>query len=285
MQQPHFDETNKYKKAVDLANEYQCDVCRHRGPIEAYPPFPIVENIEAAFTILRDPKVVLQEEFLCYHSRAKLPEVALGIGVSMSRLPRTGEIRSVTPTLDLLSLKAFTKQKIRKSVEGERFTHWLPLYFGEKQPFEVTIQEQDPVSKEYIQKTQRIDPHERFMKLFRHSLCFIAKGSTTKTLNAEMVMEVMPKLIITHMVEMAGERKHISILALRRLVNFVRLFRIAIDVVPGVKELIDGKLKAFKEDESLRVKDHCGTLGDLLAMAIVSDEYSLTDFLDAYLEE
>lgn len=134
----HFDETNKYKKAVDLANEYQCEVCRHRGPIEAYPPFPIVENIEAAFTILRDPKVVLKEEFLCYHSRAKLPEVALGIGVSMSRLPRTGEIRSVTPTLDLLSLKAFTKQKIRKSVEGERFTHWLPLYFGEKEPFEVT---------------------------------------------------------------------------------------------------------------------------------------------------
>lgn len=203
----------------------------------------------------------------------------------MSRLPRTGEIRSVTPTLDLLSLKAFTKQKIRKAVDGERFTHWLPLYLGEKEPFEVTTQKQDAVSKEYVQETHRIDPHERFMKLFRNSLCFIAKGSTTKTLNADMVMEIMPKLIITHMVEMAGERKHISILALRRLINFIRIFRIAIDVVPGVKELIDDRIKAFKDDESKRVKDHCGTLGDLLSMAIVSDQFSLTDFLDAYLEE
>ena len=55
----HFDESNKYKKAVDLANEYQCDICRHRGPIEAYPPFPIIDNLEKAFTILRDPKTVL----------------------------------------------------------------------------------------------------------------------------------------------------------------------------------------------------------------------------------
>ena len=94
----------------------------------------------SAFVIVRDPKAMLAEEFLCYHSRSKLPEVSLGIGVSLSRLPRTGEIRSVTPTLDLLCLRAFTKQKVRKSIENERFTHWLPLYFGERQPYEVTIQ-------------------------------------------------------------------------------------------------------------------------------------------------
>ena len=78
-----------------------------------------------------DAKSILKEEFLCFHSRNKLPEVSLGVGVSLSRLPRTGEIRSVKPTLDLLSLRAFTKQKVRRSIDGERFTHWLPLYFGE----------------------------------------------------------------------------------------------------------------------------------------------------------
>jgi hypothetical protein len=88
---------------------------------------------------------MLAEEFICYHSRSKLPEVSLGIGVSLSRLPRTGEIRSVMPTLDLLSLRAFTKQKVRKSIENQRFTHWLPLYFGEREPFET--------SKQYFDET------------------------------------------------------------------------------------------------------------------------------------
>jgi len=105
----HLDDKNKYKKAVDEANAFKCTSCRHRGPIEPFPAFNERENDESAFVILRDPKVMLAEEFLCYHSRSKLPEVSLGIGVSLSRLPRTGEIRSVTPTLDLLSLRAFTK--------------------------------------------------------------------------------------------------------------------------------------------------------------------------------
>ena len=79
-----------------------------------------------------------------------------------------------------------------------------------------------------------IKPRERLVQLLKHSLSFIAKGSTTKELTSDIVLEIMPKLIITHMVEMANERKHISIMALRRLINFIRLFRLCIEIVPGV---------------------------------------------------
>mmetsp|Transcript_5878 Transcript_5878/g.7104 ORF Transcript_5878/g.7104 Transcript_5878/m.7104 type:complete len:228 (-) Transcript_5878:3533-4216(-) len=140
---------NKYKKAVNDANAFKCTTCRHRGPIEPFPAFNEREVEEDAFVQLRNAKDLLKDEFLCYHSRNKLPEVALGIGVSMSRLPRTGEIRSVTPTLDLLSLRAFTKQKVRRSIDNVRFTHWLPLYFGESQPYDTTIEIQDPRTKEF----------------------------------------------------------------------------------------------------------------------------------------
>jgi len=58
-----------------------------------------------------------------------------------------------------------------------------------------------------------------------------------------MVLEILPKLIITHMVEMANERKHISILALRRLINIIRLFRLCIELVPGVMTTINDKIK------------------------------------------
>jgi len=73
---------------------------------------------------------------MCYMTRDNLKAGSLGIGVSVTKLPRTGEIRTVKPSLDLLSLKAFTKQNIRKSMDGEKFTHWLPLYFGESEPYE-----------------------------------------------------------------------------------------------------------------------------------------------------
>lgn len=74
---------------------------------------------------------MLADEMVCFHTKSTLMDSTLGIGVSLSRLPRTGEIRSVTPSLDLLSLRAFTKQSVRKSIDGVKFTHWLPLYFGE----------------------------------------------------------------------------------------------------------------------------------------------------------
>jgi hypothetical protein len=74
---------------------------------------------------------------VCYHSKVPLSETTLGIGVALTRALKTGEVNKVFPTLDLLCNKAFTKQNIRKSIAGESFNFWLPLYFGESQPYEV----------------------------------------------------------------------------------------------------------------------------------------------------
>ena len=105
----NLDERSKYEKAVLAANEFRCEECGHQGQGTPKPAFNEREADEASFIVMRDPKTLLADELICYHSRNKMPEVSLGIGVSLSRLPRTGEIRSVTPTLDLLSLRAFTK--------------------------------------------------------------------------------------------------------------------------------------------------------------------------------
>ena len=113
----------------------------------------------------------------------------------------------------------------------------------------------------------------------------MTKGNAHKDLTADMVMEIMPKLIITHMVEMANERKHISILAIRRLINFIRLFRLCIELVPDVMAIINEKIAMFKNEEAKRVKDFTPSLGDILAISIVSNDFNLNDFLEAYLEE
>lgn len=54
-----------------------------------------------------------------------------------------------------------------------------------------------------------------------------------------MVIEVMPKLIITHLVELADEKKHVSIIAIRRLFNFIRLYRLLISLQPDTLNLIN----------------------------------------------
>jgi hypothetical protein len=133
-------EIEKYKKEVENANAYKSNLSRHRGSIEPFPTFNDREKIIGDFILLEDPHSLLEKEFVCYHTKTPLSEASLGIGVSLSRLPRTGEICNVNPTLDLLSLKAFTKHKVRTSIAKERFTHWLPLYFGEKKPYEVKKQ-------------------------------------------------------------------------------------------------------------------------------------------------
>ena len=58
----------------------------------------------------------------------------------------------ITPTLDLLSMRAFVKQKVRHSLSNEKFSHWLPLYFGEKEIIEVKRKVYDPQSKKFEEK-------------------------------------------------------------------------------------------------------------------------------------
>lgn len=126
-----YTQTKAAKVEVDNANAFKCPLCKHKGPIEPYPKFNEKEQDIQNFYIIRDPKKILQEELVCFHSRVCIPDASLGIGVSITRLPRTGEIRNVTPTLSLLGLRAFTKQRVRHDISNEKFSHWLPLYFGE----------------------------------------------------------------------------------------------------------------------------------------------------------
>jgi hypothetical protein len=274
-----------YKIAIDAANEFKDPQSKHRGALEPWPAFNKKEKDENEFKLLKSPKEILGEEFICYHTRNKLPMTSLGIGVSLSRLPRTGEIRSVTPTLDLICIQAFIKHKLRKSISNQRFTHWLPLYFGEEKPFEVKKQVYSEENKQYETETYTVNPRERFVKLLDHSLSFLTKGNTKKGLTPGMALEVMPKLIITHLVDMVNEKNHISIIAIRRLINFIRLFRMLIELKPEVSKTIDERLKTFIDHADKRIKDHAPALGDLLAFVTVSDSINLGDLLDAYLEE
>jgi hypothetical protein len=235
--------------------------------------------------MIKSPDELLRDELICFHTKMKLKESTLGIGVTINRLPRTGEIRMVTPTLDLISMRAFIKQKVRHSLSNEKFTHWLPLFFGEKDEFEEKRKVYDAKEKKWEQKPVTINLHDRFMKLLLKSMCFIYTGSTRKQFKPQMIMEMMPKLIITHVADLIQEVRHVSILAIRRLINFIRLFHLLIDKYPEIGEEIDRKIEQFIKEPEKRHKDHTSSLGDLLSFVSISQKYTIQDIMPLYLEE
>ena len=84
---------------------------------------------------------------------------------------------------------------------------------------------------------------------------------------------------------MISEQRHISILAIRRLMNFIRLFRLLLDLFPETEIEINRRIEEFIKDPAKRHKDYCSSLGDFLSMATVSQKYKIEDILSAYLEE
>ena len=146
--------------------------------------------------MLKTPEELLAEELTCFHTKLRLRDATLGIGVSISRLPRTGEIRNITPTLDLLSMRAFVKQKVRHSLANEKFTHWLPLYFGEKDIIDTKRSVYD--QGKFEQKIVKVNCKERQLHLLKKSMSYICSGSTRKPFQPKMILQVLPKIIITH---------------------------------------------------------------------------------------
>ena len=100
-----------------------------------------------------------------------------------------------------------------------------------------------------------------------------------------MVLQVLPKLLVTLVVEMMQESTHTSIQALRVFVYFYRLFGLLLERYPEVRKELDQRIALFKEDESNRVKDKCSSLGDLLTYSLISEKHSLTSILQEYLGE
>eukprot|EP00831_Metopus_contortus_P031985 TRINITY_DN25959_c0_g1_i1.p1 TRINITY_DN25959_c0_g1~~TRINITY_DN25959_c0_g1_i1.p1 ORF type:complete len:1431 (-),score=259.64 TRINITY_DN25959_c0_g1_i1:38-4204(-) len=254
------EKSSEIRKAVKQANEFVLPDIGHRGPLSPWPPFVSKEKETdpSSYKLKKTEKELRMEELLCFHTKLPISETYLGVGVSIARLPRTGEIRSVEPTLDLLSLKAYMKEGLRHSLDNVAFTHWLPLYFGMKP--------------------------EVVLLLANKALGMICKGSTRK-FEPKFIVDVFPKLMVTLVVNMMEQKEHTSLKALRALIYFFRLFVMMLDQHPELYSNIDEMLGKFKDDEKNRVKDVTPNLGNLLSFLTVSKKYKWSDLMLPYLEE
>jgi hypothetical protein len=174
--------------------------------------------------MVKSPKELLGEELTCFTTKMHLREATLGIGISLKKSPRTGRIQYVNPTMDLMSMRAFTKLKVRRALAGETFTHWFPLYFGENEKYETEEKVWDDKEQDMVTIKKSIDTKERFETHLKKGIAFITNGSHHKEYTLKNVLELLPSLINTHVVDMMKDNRHVSILAVRRIINFIRVF-------------------------------------------------------------
>ena len=100
------------KKEVEALSEFKCSSCKHSGSSNPYPPFPKIEKKDTKLT-QQQYKEEKKKEICCYHRKTSFEENPLGLGISITKIPRTGEIKAVTPRFDFISFKTYTKEGLR----------------------------------------------------------------------------------------------------------------------------------------------------------------------------
>lgn len=119
------------KKAVKAANAFKCRKCKHGGKLSCWPVFSLKESDAEQYKIHEeDENNIIKKELICYHTKLHFTDNQLGLGLKISKIPRTGNIREAETFYDYISVKAFLKESINRTSTNERLTHWLPVYFG-----------------------------------------------------------------------------------------------------------------------------------------------------------
>ena len=255
------DKEASIKKQVQASNTYSCPNknCKHGGKLACWPPFNVNEVDMEKFKIMETEKSIFQKELFCFHTKLSAKETCLGIGISITRIPRTGAINQATPCLDLLSLKAFIKEGVRRGLDKTRnFTNWLPLYFGSDK--------------------------ERTLHLGKKAISMLYNNNT-KRFKANMIMDIFPKIMLTLAFLMMDEKLHCSIRLIRLWCHIHAFFLLFLETHPEVYELIENRLTEFIKDESKRLKDSTPNLGILPCLMLVSNKYKIEDLIETYFNE
>ena len=220
------------RKAVEESNQYQCvgETCKHRGRLACYPPFNVEESNPEAFKILSSEKQLYRKEIICYHTKLDLKQTSIGIGISISRVPRTGAISQASPCLDLLSLKAFLKEGVRIGIDKQKkFMNWLPLYFGEDK--------------------------EKVLHLGKKAISMIFTNNTNR-FSPKMIVELFPKILLTLDFFMMDEKMHCSIRYIRLWTHIHALFLLFLEEFKECYDIMEKTLDDFLNNEIQRNKEN-----------------------------
>ena len=241
---------------INAMADFKCSQCKHKGSANPYPEFPKIteNNTKLTQEQYREAK---KKEICCYHRKTNFEECVLGLGISITKIPRTGEIKGMIPRFDYIAFKTYTKERLRVAFNGEPFTHFFPLYFGVKK--------------------------EEFLKGLTKAISMIAKGNT-KNFKPDLILKVMPKFFNYIVLNIMSEKVHNSSRAIEILIYIYRILIMLVQNYPEFKDEVNKNLEEFIKNPEQRVKEKTPSLGDLLVMLSVSD-HTIEELLPSYISE
>ena len=248
------------KAQLEYLSSFNCLQCDHKGSSNPYPKFPEEEKLNTKLTSEQYQKEKKNEICCCYTKDSfENSFCSLGLGINISIIPRTGELRNIEPCFDFIALKTFTKERIRVDLNGKRFTHWFPLYFGQE------------------------GKKKGFLKKLKKTLNMIYKGNT-KEFNPDLILKVMPVLINSCCLNIVRESVQNSSRAIEVILYIYRALIMLLNEYPDIKKEVNKKLDNFIKLPEERIKEKTPNLGNLLVMLSISD-HTIEEFLPAYMSE
>ena len=245
---------NREAKLIKKANEFECSGCQHRGKINPYPPTK--EANPDSLIQTKSPLSLFQEGLICFHTKLTKDECPLGLGLSVERIARTGNMHYCNPLPDLISLKAFNKLGIRQGFSLEKFDYWIPLH----------------LAKADWPKT---------LHLAKRSLSFI-KTHNAKRLHEDQVEEIMIRVVASLLIKTADLKTHPSCNMLQSLVFMHGLALALMREYPNVRTKIESRLEQFINDPEQRVKDNTPNILHVLIYLFFTDKYTFAQVIGPY---
>ena len=209
----------------------------------------------------------------CFHSKVELgaidekrhtPEV-LGIPITFTVNPRTHEVDYVYSSLDVLSYSAFADDGVRRTVWGEKFTHFLPLYL---------TPDHYAAAKPALRSTLRTVLGNT--PSWRH-----LRGQY----RPEMALDLLPKLLSTMVVLLVDKGVSASDVFLDGFVQVYRLLLAIADEHPHLRTDVTRRVRGFIADEARRAKDAESNLGVLVPLLALCNGLRWCDLAWPLLEE
>ena len=253
-------EENKKKIKDELVamSEYNCTSCKHKGSSNPFPGFPEKNELNTKLTE-DEYKKAKKDEICCYYIKESFEKVPIGLGVNIFKNSRTAQINSIVPCFDFVSLKAFSRERLRVSFDGNRFSHWFPLYFGEE------------------------EKKDKFLNTATKAISMIANGNT-KEFSPDLILKVMTKYFGSCIINIVTEKVHNSSRALEILIYIYRILILFAKSFPEFKEEVNKKVENFINDPEQRIKEKTPSLSDLLIMLSVSD-HKIEELLPSLISE
>ena len=203
----------------------------------------------------------VDETISCYMTCSNCSEDTLGYGIVIDH-------RMLKTSGEIISWEAFYTNGLRVTTMKTPFTHFLPAFLTP-------------------QHISQFDWKDRMQK----SLISISKDLDGRTTAINVVLNVLPCLINSMVVEIMKNEKAGAISFFEALCSFWRTLRWYIETNPSIRATAIERLQKFVSNPKHRHKDIVPDIGQLLALSTTlscdGDDvtYSSEAFVDAYLEE